>query len=139
MEIKLNTESTTTKDIKHLCSLFNLFEGCEFQKLKEQNAILTKEISESKTQEIEGKVTVVNNKEAVLLVLDKIESGTVTQIAQRIDNTKQENIQTACSVLKKEGILATTTTRPMSYFIKSKGNPELRSMFPKGTKASFMK
>lgn len=58
---------------------------------------------------------------------------------QRIGHDHYGSVYGALHLLREEGILDSSTTRPVKFFLKASGNPELREATPPGTKVSVMK
>lgn len=63
---------------------------------------------------------------------------TVAELAQKIGHDKPESVYQTCYVLVNEGLLDQSHSRPIKFFLRASGNPELRDAVPAGTKVSYM-
>lgn len=69
-----------------------------------------------------------NTEDTIIKVLDHIEIGSVYDIS-KYTNISMSTLRNYCSNMKKKGVLdASTNGLPKKYFLKSKGNPELRDL-----------
>lgn len=58
---------------------------------------------------------------------------------QKIGHDHYGSVYGALHLLREEGILDSSKSRPIKFFLKASGNPELRAAIPTGTKVSVMK
>ena len=146
METTINLVDMKPEELEVIKKIFGLVNGQttkeEYEKviLKLEKEINTLKEQLSQRENAVGKVKLLplTIKECVLRVIKREELVSVQEIQDLIE-AKPESVQGLVSALKSANIICASGTRPKKYFLKSKGNPELRSMFPKGTKASFMK
>lgn len=80
-----------------------------------------------------GKIT-----DKVVSALEKLEIAAAWEVAKEIQ-VSEEQAKNAINYLRINGIVEGNSERPMRYFLRKKGNPELASMFPVGTKAEVMR
>ena len=63
---------------------------------------------------------------------------TVQEAMQKIKHDHYGSVYGTLSALRAEGFLDSTTARPIKFYKKANGNPELRDALPKGTKLNYL-
>lgn len=137
MKIEFDTKEITEEEL----TVLRLFDH-EHQRLiteyKERIAALERKFEEleQKKPEPYRRVDVTARIKQVFAHPDAL--FTVQELMAKIDHDNYGSVYATLQFLKKQGVLACTASRPLRYFAKSAGNPELRSMLPSGTKVEVM-
>ncbi len=146
MKLELETNNLSKQDVEMLRLLDNETLG-KLEKLQSRIEFLMNQLREKDQEathlrlELSQKPNIRDHGSMQELVLDllmsKDEALTIEEIGKKLQTDKLHAIRSALYVLRHAKKVDGSNGRPKRYFIKERGNPELREALPKGTKISY--
>lgn len=126
MKIEIDTKEEIDKqDAKLLADYFGFYEAQDYDSLSVECRKLKEKLSSMEPDTTVKKLHPISIPNILLYLLDKHESLTTQEILERAE-LNEGSMGAALAKLKNDKIIGTSTTRPVRYFLRKKGDPELK-------------